>query len=202
MFRGTLRYNIDPQRKASDSEILELLSKAGLTELLLKLKESSDDVLSQATENSVLSDASTARTAEEKLLKFDIFQNGSNLSSGEKALICICRAILKKNKIVLLDEATASIDIVTEQKIQELISSEFQRCTMITIAHRLQTVMSSDRVFVMGEKRVLEEGRPADLLRDPNSKFQYYVKKMQDSEEDTRQGATGADASDDKQKFC
>ena len=53
---------------------------------------------------------------------------------------------------------------------------------MITIAHRLQTVMNSDRVFVMGEKRVLEEGRPVDLLQDSNSKFQYYVKKMQDTE--------------------
>lgn len=64
-------------------------------------------------------------------------------------MICICRAILRKNKIVLLDEATANIDIVTEQKIQELINVEFKEATVITIAHRLNTIINSDRVLVL-----------------------------------------------------
>lgn len=68
-------------------------------------------------------------------------EGGKNLSSGEKQIICICRAILRRSKIIVLDEATASIDVVTEQKIQKLINEELEGCTMITIAHRLNTIM-------------------------------------------------------------
>ena len=78
-----------------------------------------------------------------------IDENGSNLSSGEKQLICICRAILRKNKVVLLDEATANIDIVTEEKIQKLITLEFKDATVITSAHRLNTIINSDKVLVL-----------------------------------------------------
>ena len=74
---------------------------------------------------------------------------GVNLSSGEKQLICICRAILRSSKVVILDEATANIDIVTEQKIQNLITNEFKESTMITIAHRLNTIIQSDKVMVL-----------------------------------------------------
>ena len=63
------------------------------------------------------------------------------MSSGEKSLVCICRAILRKSKVVILDEATANIDIVTEQTIQKLISESFKDCTMLVIAHRLQTII-------------------------------------------------------------
>ena len=85
MFTGTLRFNIDPENKVSDDEIKSLLFKAGLQHL-----------------------------SERDLLSLEITEGGDNLSSGEKSLICICRAILRKNKVVILDEATANIDIVTE----------------------------------------------------------------------------------------
>lgn len=64
-------------------------------------------------------------------------------------MICICRAILRKSKLVVLDEATANIDMVTEEKIQNLITTQFQNSTMITIAHRLNTIINSDRVLVL-----------------------------------------------------
>ena len=102
-------------------------------------------------------------------LDFEVTENGGNLSSGEKQLICICRAILRKNKIILLDEATANIDIVTEQKIQALISEEFSSCTVITIAHRLQTIIESDKVLVLGEGKVLEFDKPDELLKNEDS---------------------------------
>ena len=95
-----------------------------------------------------------------KGLGFEISENGSNLSAGEKQLICICRAILRKNKVVLLDEATANIDIVTEQKIQQLINNAFTSSTVITIAHRLNTIMSSDKVMVLSNGEILEYDNP------------------------------------------
>ena len=85
----------------------------------------------------------------EKGIYFKISEAGANLSAGERQLICICRAILRKNKVVVLDEATANIDIVTEQKIQQLIELEFAESTVITIAHRLNTIIKSDKVLVL-----------------------------------------------------
>lgn len=76
-----------------------------------------------------------------KGLDFEIDEGGNNLSVGEKQLLCICRAILRHNKIVILDEATANIDVVTEQKILHLIETEFKSATMITIAHRMNTIV-------------------------------------------------------------
>lgn len=96
MFTGSLRFNLDPQETTNDQEITDLLIKAQLDNILY----SSQDGLDQ-----------------------QISENGANLSSGERQLICICRAILRKSKVVILDEATANIDMVTEQKIQELITS-------------------------------------------------------------------------------
>ena len=75
-------------------------------------------------------------------------------------MVCFCRAILRRNKIVLLDEATANIDVVTEQQIQKLISDEFRYSTVLTIAHRLNTIIKSDKVLVLDEGRTVEFDSP------------------------------------------
>jgi len=93
-------------------------------------------------------------------MELRIDEGGSNLSVGEKQLICICRAILRKNKIVILDEATANIDVVTEQNILKMINEEFQESTVITIAHRLNTIIKSDTVLLLSQGRLLEHGSP------------------------------------------
>lgn len=100
-----------------------------------------------------------------------IAENGANLSSGERQLICICRAILRKSKVVILDEATANIDMVTEKKIQELISSRFSTSTMLIIAHRLNTIINSDKIMVLSYGKVLEFDTPGALMDDSSSEF-------------------------------
>ena len=123
MFQGSLRFNIDPENKASDDEILYLLEKAGLKHLTNReSSKKADDEKAQ-----MIKDIHAARKDQERslslqnkpdtssgLLSLEIQENGDNLSSGEKSLICICRAILRKNKVVIMDEATANIDLVTE----------------------------------------------------------------------------------------
>lgn len=74
-------------------------------------------------------------------MDYMVDEKGGNLSSGEKQLICICWAILRKNKIVLMDEATSNIDVATERNIQELIDEEFKDSTVLTVAHRLNTIV-------------------------------------------------------------
>ena len=109
LFSGTLRFNLDPKGLYSDSDILALVKRAGLEKLLTRDKVSEsqrqDKETKEKDENS------------KGELDVEITENGANLSSGEKSLLSICRAILRKNKIILLDEATAKIDIETETKI-------------------------------------------------------------------------------------
>lgn len=113
-----------------------------------------------------------------KGIYFKISEAGANLSAGEKQLICICRAILRKNKVVVLDEATANIDIVTEQKIQGLIEQEFAESTVITIAHRLNTIIKSNKVLVLQQGEVLEYDSPNVLMENPNSHFSGLLKEL------------------------
>lgn len=140
-----MRYNLDPEGVISPITIRELLLKAGLDDLL--------------------------RRADSLELDFIVTEGGSNLSVGEKQLICICRAILRKNKVVILDEATASIDVVTEHKILKLISEAFQDATVITIAHRLNTIINSDLVMVLDEGRLAEFDTPSNLRDNNESEF-------------------------------
>ena len=89
---------------------------------------------------------------------------------------------MRKNKVVVLDEATANIDIVTEKKIQELIEQEFSDSTVITIAHRLNTIIKSDRVLVLSHGQVLEYDSPGKLMENPESHFSGLLKELKQKE--------------------
>ena len=144
LFNNTLRFNLDPENKRTDKEVKEILEKACLKDLLIR---------------------------DGNGLDFKITEKGSNLSAGEKALICIWRAILRKNKVVLLDEATASIDLNTEEIIQKLILEEFKVSTVLTVAHRLNTIMHSDKIAVMNCGNITEFDTIENLKENPNSEF-------------------------------
>ena len=129
LFTGTLRFNLDPEEQFRDHELFRVLKKANLLKILKH---------------------------EQRGLYQEISEGGQNFSSGERQLICVCRAILRKSKLIVLDEATAFMDLDTERRIQELIASEFGDSTMITIAHRLNTILSCDRVMVLSFGRMVE----------------------------------------------
>merc|ERR1712083_352851 len=107
-----------------------------------------------------------------------ITENGGNLAVGERQLLCIVRAILRNNKIVVLDEATANIDVVTEETIQKLISEEFVGATVLTIAHRLNTIIKSDKIVMLDKGSLLESGTPKELLQNPESHFFNLAKEL------------------------
>jgi len=101
--------------------------------------------------------------------------DGENFSVGQRQLICLARALLRKSKILFLDEATASVDVETDTLIQSTIREKFVNATVITIAHRLHTVMDSDRVMVLSEGKIAEFDQPSVLLRNRNGIFSKLV---------------------------
>eukprot|EP00667_Euglena_gracilis_P000239 EG_transcript_239 len=99
----------------------------------------------------------------------EVLENGENFSGGQRQLFCLARAFLKDARILCLDEATASVDPDTDRAVQEVIRTAFSSCTVLTVAHRLSTILDYDKVLVLGEGRVLEFGRPGELLRGPST---------------------------------
>lgn len=95
-----------------------------------------------------------------------IFDNNQNFSAGQRSLVCLARVILEKNKILIQDEATAHLDGATDQFVQQIIREEFADCTVITIAHRLDSVVDSDRVLVMDAGQVVEFDHAHRLLQN------------------------------------
>ncbi|KAM5140785.1 ATP-binding cassette sub-family C member 2-like [Mantella aurantiaca] len=138
LFSGTLRMNLDPFDQYTDEEVWKALELSHLKPYVEGL--------------------------EEKLL-YEISEGGENLSVGQRQLVCLARALLRKSKILILDEATAAVDLETDNLIQRTIRSEFADCTVLTIAHRLHTIMDSNKVMVMDAGKIIEYGEPEDLLQ-------------------------------------
>lgn len=106
-----------------------------------------------------------------------IAEGGSNLSVGQRQLVCLARALLRRSKIIVLDEATASIDYATDELVQKTIRNEFENCTIMTIAHRLSSVIDSSRILVLEKGELHEYDQPAKLLENPNSLFYSLAQK-------------------------
>ncbi|XP_023237651.1 multidrug resistance-associated protein 1-like isoform X3 [Centruroides sculpturatus] len=144
LFSGNLRMNLDPFDFYSDNEVWEALERSHLKNFVSSLKTG---------------------------LQHEILEGGENLSVGQRQLVCLARALLRKTKILILDEATAAVDLETDDLIQATIRQEFSHCTIITIAHRLNTVIDYDRILVLENGCVAEFDSPSDLLQNKSSVF-------------------------------
>ena len=137
--------NLDPFDQFSDSEVWRALELAHLKEF----------VETNLTEG----------------LTHIVAEGGENLSVGQRQLICLARALLRKTKVLILDEATAAVDMETDDLIQQTIKREFTNCTVLTIAHRLNTILDYNRILVLDKGKVAEYDDPKNLLQDKESKF-------------------------------
>jgi len=122
-----------------------------------------------------------------------ITEGGQNLSQGQRQLLCMARAILRKNKVLVLDESTASVDHETDALIQETVQNSLSDCTVLTIAHRLKTVVCHDLIIVMDKGSVIEAGKPMELLT--NSQGQFYDMAQASGEYDQLIALAGAASS-------
>ncbi|XP_045473295.1 multidrug resistance-associated protein 1-like isoform X2 [Harmonia axyridis] len=139
LFSGTLRMNLDPYNKYTDNEIWQTLQHAHLKSYIQTFPEGLEHLVSEG---------------------------GENFSMGQKQLICLARALLRKTKVLILDEATAAVDLETDNLIQITIRNEFSECTVLTIAHRLNTILDYDRVIVLNKGTIEEFDSPTSLLKN------------------------------------
>ncbi|KAJ3322725.1 Canalicular multispecific organic anion transporter 2 [Boothiomyces sp. JEL0866] len=144
IFQGTLRSNIDLFEKYTDNEIWRVLEAVGLKELC---------------------------SNNEQKLNMEISANGENMSAGEKQLVYLAIALLENPRILVLDEATAAIDYETDQKIQKILNTEFKNTTILSIAHRINTISGFDKVLVLKDGKMVEYESPYILSQNPNSEF-------------------------------
>uniref|UniRef100_A0A5B6Z7L2 ABC-type xenobiotic transporter n=2 Tax=Davidia involucrata TaxID=16924 RepID=A0A5B6Z7L2_DAVIN len=150
LFKGTVRYNLDPLSQHTDLEIWEVLEKCQLREAVQEKEEGLDSLVAE---------------------------DGSNWSMGQRQLFCLGRALLRRSKVLVLDEATASIDNATDSILQKTIRTEFADCTVITVAHRIPTVMDCTMVLAISDGKLMEYDEPMKLIKKEGSLFGQLVKE-------------------------
>ena len=149
LFSGSLRDNLDPLKQCTDASLWSALEHVGMKPLVQQLPGQ---------------------------LQCPVTKSGQNFSAGQRQLLCLARALTREARVLILDEPTASVDFQTEETIQEVIQQHFKHCTVLNIAHRLETVMTCDKVLVMDQGRVAEFDEPAVLVGKPGGLFNQMAK--------------------------
>lgn len=155
LFSGTIRSNLDPFNQYTDEQIFESLRRVNL----IAPGETESDNSASENQNKFLNLSSV------------VAESGNNLSQGQRQLMCLARSLLKNPRVILLDEATASIDYKSDSMIQQTIREEFSSSTILTIAHRLRSIIDYDKILVMDGGRVVEYDHPYVLITNKDSLF-------------------------------
>ncbi|TFY69692.1 hypothetical protein EVJ58_g284 [Rhodofomes roseus] len=143
VWHASIRSNLDPEEVHADAEIWVALDRVGMSDAVAGLPEKLDTVL----------------------------EDGGSLSKGQMQLLCLSRVLLRRRKIVVLDEASSSLDLHTDEKIRAVIRTELSDCTVIAVAHRIATIVDFDVILVMDDGELVEHGTPEDLFARPDSRF-------------------------------
>lgn len=187
LFEGTIRNNLDPLDIHSDEECWEVLRRCGLADStsIFASNPSSSSAPSRVKdpeetphEPSKLTTTSSGILV--KSLDMKLSEGGKSFSVGQRQMLALARAMLRRTKVVIMDEATSSIDMETDAQIQSTIRDCMSDAMVITIAHRLFTVIDYDKLMILEEGEIIEYGSPKSLMQDPNSKF----RKMCESSSD------------------
>uniref|UniRef100_A0AAY5EJL4 ATP-binding cassette, sub-family C (CFTR/MRP), member 9 n=1 Tax=Electrophorus electricus TaxID=8005 RepID=A0AAY5EJL4_ELEEL len=149
LFSGSIRFNLDPERTCTDDRLWEALEIAQLKNMVRSLPGGLDAVVTEG---------------------------GENFSVGQRQLFCLARAFVRKSSILIMDEATASIDMATENILQKVVMTAFADRTVVTIAHRVHTILTADLVIVMKRGNILEYGTPQTLMEQEDGMFASFVK--------------------------
>ncbi|XP_028304429.1 ATP-binding cassette sub-family C member 9 isoform X1 [Gouania willdenowi] len=149
LFSGSIRFNLDPEKMCTDDRLWEALEIAQLKNMVKTLPGGLDGMVTEG---------------------------GENFSVGQRQLFCLARAFVRKSSILIMDEATASIDMATENILQKVVMTAFADRTVVTIAHRVHTILTADLVIVMKRGKILEYDKPATLLEQEDGMFASFVK--------------------------
>jgi ABC-type multidrug transport system fused ATPase/permease subunit len=168
LFTGSIRSNLDPFNQHGDAEIWQVLTaihlRTAVEALELKLE-------------------APVAECKKKLRKIVNLLVGENFSVGQRQLLCLGRALLRRSRVLVMDEATAAIDFETDALIQKTIREEFKDVTVLTIAHRIHTIMDYDKVLVLDQGKVAEYDSPANLMKDTKGIFYSMVQKSGTTQE-------------------
>ncbi|XP_022105344.1 ATP-binding cassette sub-family C member 9-like [Acanthaster planci] len=152
LFSGTVRHNLDPENNGTDDELWHSLEISQLKDTVSQMPKGLDS---------------------------EVSEGGENFSVGQRQLFCLARAFLRRSKILIMDEATASIDMGTDKILQEVVATMFADCTVLTIAHRVATILDSDSILTLADGEIVEYDTPENLLADHNSIFASLVNSKQ-----------------------
>lgn len=167
MFSASVRYNLDPFNNHTDEDVWGVLESVDMNTVVFSLPGKLDE---------------------------EVAEGGENFSAGQRQLLCIARALLRKPKILVLDEATASVDNETDGLIQSMIKDRFKDCTVLTIAHRLHTIVDCDRIMVLANGYMGELGSPEELLARPADEAVLALGEDDDQDGEDGDGDAGAGA--------
>ena len=148
LFAASIRDNLDPFKLSTDEELIQALEEVQLKDIILEYENG---------------------------LYTEVRGDGITLSAGQKQLLCLARVVIRKNKIIMMDEATANVDNETDRIIQETIKNKFENCTLLVIAHRIRTIIQSDKIIVVDSGKCKEYGTPFELYNIEDSLFRNMI---------------------------